>query len=456
MKGKKNVQHINNGLDNNSQILSDSEKIELLSEDVQEIMGKPPHWIVKWGITVIFSIVVLVFMGSFMFKYPDVINASVLILSENPPVVIYAHSTGKIDQLLVQNEQIVSPGDYLAIIENTANYKHVTELSLELKLLEAQLISQNFSEFSAIPNHFVLGSIQASFSHFQRNYYEFSNYMEANIIENKISSIKRQIRDYEIYMEKLGNQITNHDLIVDLSYRQFHRDSTLFVTGVIAASQLETSEKEYIRNKNDYQSLLANLANTRMTVNKLKFDIVDLKGQQLDQTGTMINMLKEAYENLLTNISKWEKQYVLVSPIHGKITFTDFWSENQFVTTNDRVFSVIPVVPQNIIGRMKYSTIGAGKVNTGMPVLIQLEHYPHMEYGVLHGTITSISLMPQPSQEGTFYTAQISLDNGLTTNYGTTLFFNQEMHGQAQIITKKISVFERLVGPLKYAFKRAL
>jgi hypothetical protein len=33
------------------------ENIELRSEEVQEILGRPPQWIIRWGITIIFIIV---------------------------------------------------------------------------------------------------------------------------------------------------------------------------------------------------------------------------------------------------------------------------------------------------------------------------------------------------------------------------------------------------------------
>jgi HlyD family secretion protein len=230
----------------------------------------------------------------------------------------------------------------------------------------------------------------------------------------------------------------------------------LYSEGVIALSQLEKTEQAYIQTKSSYQNLLASLSSTQMTVNQLKFDIIDLQGQRLDKTGTMVNIMKEAYENLQANISDWEKQYVLASPIAGKVTFTNIWSKNQFVTTNDQVFSVIPVKPQEIIGRMRFSTTGSGKVETGQQVLIQLENFPFNEFGMLEGTITSISLIPQTTQDGTFYTSQLSLNHGLTTNYGTPLVFNQEMHGQAQIITNRISVFERFISPLKYVFKKSI
>ena len=32
---------------------------ELRSEEVQEILGRPPRWILRWGITLLFSVILL-------------------------------------------------------------------------------------------------------------------------------------------------------------------------------------------------------------------------------------------------------------------------------------------------------------------------------------------------------------------------------------------------------------
>ncbi|MBC8620117.1 hypothetical protein H8788_20470, partial [Parabacteroides faecis] len=45
-------------------------KIELRSEEVQEVMGQIPAWIVRWGITLLFVVVLALLVGSYFFIYP--------------------------------------------------------------------------------------------------------------------------------------------------------------------------------------------------------------------------------------------------------------------------------------------------------------------------------------------------------------------------------------------------
>ena len=53
--------------------MEEFEKIQLRSDDVQEILGTPPSWIVRWGSTFIFLGVILLGVVSYIVKYPDII-----------------------------------------------------------------------------------------------------------------------------------------------------------------------------------------------------------------------------------------------------------------------------------------------------------------------------------------------------------------------------------------------
>ena len=47
------------------------DNIELRSESVQDILTKPPHWIIRWGNTVVFIILAMILLMSYFIKYPE-------------------------------------------------------------------------------------------------------------------------------------------------------------------------------------------------------------------------------------------------------------------------------------------------------------------------------------------------------------------------------------------------
>lgn len=95
-------------------------KVELRSEEVQELMGKIPIWILRWGITVLLGIVVVLLLGSYIFKYPDIVEAEITVSTQNPPSYVLAKATGRLLDLYVNNGAEVRQGQLLALIDNTA------------------------------------------------------------------------------------------------------------------------------------------------------------------------------------------------------------------------------------------------------------------------------------------------------------------------------------------------
>ena len=95
--------------------------IELRSEEVQEVMGQVPAWIVRWGIRLLFLVVVTLLVGSCFFKYPDVITADMTLTGQHPATAVVTRAAGKIQELLVRDNRPVRQGDWLAVIENHAD-----------------------------------------------------------------------------------------------------------------------------------------------------------------------------------------------------------------------------------------------------------------------------------------------------------------------------------------------
>jgi multidrug efflux pump subunit AcrA (membrane-fusion protein) len=91
------------------------EKIDLRSEEVQEILTKVPHWLIRWG-NVLFLGLILMLLGiSWFVKYPDVILSEAVITTQIPPQKEFAKISGTIDAILVKDDEPVNPNQVLAI-----------------------------------------------------------------------------------------------------------------------------------------------------------------------------------------------------------------------------------------------------------------------------------------------------------------------------------------------------
>ena len=62
--------------------------------------GHIPHWIVRWGIFLLFITIAIILLGSWVFKYPYIITAKIYVTTENPPYHAVAKTDGRIATLL--------------------------------------------------------------------------------------------------------------------------------------------------------------------------------------------------------------------------------------------------------------------------------------------------------------------------------------------------------------------
>jgi multidrug resistance efflux pump len=435
----------------NEQNIKKEEKansIEIRSDEVQEIMGTPPKWIIRWGIVIISLVLIVLLAGSYFYKYPDLIIARVTIVSENPPVSIVARSDGKLDKIFVTDKQKVEENTILGIIENSVNYEDARELIEFLDTIQYYFNQPELFNILLLNKEYSLGQNQSFYSSLVSQLRDYQTSVNYNIYEQRIRSLEKQVADYANYHDNLRQQISvlNQDYI--LASSQFHRDSALYARKVMSDVDFEKSEAAMLKQKYAYQNAMTNLASTQITMNQLKQQIQEQKVLQAETENKLIAALKEKYDNLVNQLKTWEKEFVLKTPIAGQVTFTNFWSVNQFVSAGNVVFNVVPENEREIIGKATVPLAGAGKVEVGQRVNIKLDNYPYMEYGLLEGKITNISMVPVTTEKGAYYTTEIKLINKLITNYKKELPFNQEMQGTAEIITKDRRLIERLVEPL--------
>lgn len=55
--------------------------IEVQSEEVQEIMGDVPPWILRWGIIAITTVTIAFVIGCWLFKSPEIVKGDIMISS---------------------------------------------------------------------------------------------------------------------------------------------------------------------------------------------------------------------------------------------------------------------------------------------------------------------------------------------------------------------------------------
>lgn len=425
--------------------------IELRSEEVQEIFSRVPAWIVRWGITVVFLVVGLLLVGSMFFRYPDIISSEVLITTEHPAVWVVARNSGKLQHLFVKDKQEVKEHELLGVIDNPASFEDVQQLKEELKALKPFFEEYHLPFLQLREKDYHLGEVQNSYSALYTTCRDYAHFMTQDYHRKKAEATKGEIKLYATYRKNTQRQVELEKANLDLIQKQFDRDAQLHLSKVISSVDLENAEKLLLAAQQSYEQSQISLSNVEITVEKLQQALVELDLDYNDKLMALRNLLKSNYELLTAQIATWEQQYLLVAPTNGTMTFGAVWSQNQQIVAGDKVMGIVAGDQGKIIGKVQLPTAGAGKVKVGQAVNIRLDGYPYMEYGMLPARIASISLVPNEK----LYTVELDLQ-GLKTLYDKEIEFTGELSGIAEISTDEMSLFVRLLSPLRYFFKHRL
>ncbi|MDL2257342.1 HlyD family secretion protein [Bacteroidales bacterium OttesenSCG-928-I14] len=422
--------------------------IELRSEEMQDILTRPPHILVRAGISVICFVILLLLIGSYFFKYPDIVPGEIVITTENPPTWIVAKTSGKIKEWNFTDKSEVRQGQRLAVIENPA----ATEDIYRLKTYLSQCVISDTVTF--IPNeilsgNYELGTLQNSHSALVRTIINYNNFVSYNSTYKEKQAILTQIAGHNRYSEALDKQLELKNKELEIAQRAYEREKELYNKGVISRSQMDIAENTLLAMRQSIQQLETNRISSQIEAGQLNASLSKLDAQYLREENSIMTELRSTYSELIYAIESWEQAYVLSAPKDGIITFDTYWAQDQFVNTGSKVFAVVSQQPGKMIGRIKSPASMSGKIKESHRVNIKVHDYPYMEFGTLNGTVKNISLIPNES----FYHIDVEFPNELKTNTGKILNFTGEMTGSAEIITDERSLLIRILSPLEYLIK---
>lgn len=421
-------------------------KIELRSEEVQEVMEQVPSWILRWGITVIALILVAIIVGSFFFRYPETLNAPITVTSSTPPVEIYAKVSGKMERIMQNNRQSVKKNDVIAVIESSAEYGDVVDLQRHFTNWKQGKLRMSELYDYLQKKEWVLGDIQPTYVMFHNALHDYITLHNDNYYYSKLQmkftqgQIRRQIQNNRVQSEYL------HARQISVAHNIYTRDSILYAKKVKTGEEYDQSHLNYLQSRQSSISDRDACSQEKMQELQDNENILDLSHQVKTNQDKILMSLRNAADQLATSIINWKKQYVILSPVDGFINTMGNWSRNMSVSNGDLLLIVLPASVSLPIGRAKLPAAGAGKVQIGQSVIVRLNNYPYNEFGRVKGSIHSISAIPD--KDGNYY-VEINFPTGLKTNYGRQLPMSKQMLGEAQIIVKNKRLIENFIEPLE-------
>lgn len=369
---------------------------EIHSDDVQEILGAPPAWPVRWGSALMLLIVVGMALIASLVSYPDLARAPVLISADIPPGPVISPGEGYIAQLFIANGQRVKTDQLLAALQSAVKL----EDALLLDSLLAGWLRLPASALRALspPPDLQLGELQAEYAAalsaidayaFEKNTRKSQTKANVGTFNEQITRLEAAIKDDKVAAERLDAEITRSATFLE-------KQEIAFQQGLISADMLNTERRRHLQLKRDLEALNEGLVRKQNEIAALRRNAADLNLNEKERGSGSEAALLAALSRLRAALDAWKKTHLLTAPIAGKAVFNaSFSGARQYVRLGEQIMTIVPDSVKTLVGRASLPAAGSGKVKPGQKVLIKLDSYPYQEFGVLEGRVSIAPACPK-------------------------------------------------------------
>lgn len=422
--------------------------IKFREEYYNEIHDMKPKWWMRWGILSAFIILFILLMLGYFIKYPDIITSEFRLTTNTPSIRLPLGKRVQIHQILIKDKTTVVPDTHLLIIKNNSNYKDVLLLKEAINKFsfEKDSIIKFFNTFLSTDLQLgdYIGDDWLTFSSELLEYYKIE---QLNSYQSRVDFLKNELsRQYQLKSQynKLINTDLKQKILLD---KKIETDSILYSKGVISKMEFNNNKSEYFGNSKLLQQ-------NSLSIKRINLDIIRLensikgygKNEEEDLIQQKLRIRKTLYK-LKSSIYSWERNFALVSPINGEVSFIQDLKEDAFFEGD-----VIVITPEvkNFYATLKIPFRGAGKIELGQKVNLKLNDYPYREYGILKGILKEFS--PVAGENNYLGKVEINLEG--VSSYGKKISPKENMSGIGEIVTNERSILSRLFEKINYVFRK--
>ena len=434
--------------------------IEFRSEQVQEIVSAIPNWLVRWGISLFFIILLLILFVSWLVHYPDLVSVPFRLTSDNVPKSVVVRSETRIIKVFVKENDLVEKDKILAFLESNANHNEVLKVADEIQTV-TNLIENNTLERLPqikLTNYNNLGELQTSFQTFYKTYTEFQAFLQNGFYVSQKTFLQNDLNALIKLQTNLQEQTIIQKQELQLAEKEFIIQQKLYEGKVIPISDYQKEESKFLAKQMPLKQLESSIINNSSSQNTKQKEILELDKRISEQKQGFLQSLYA----LQSAIIDWKRKFLLVAPAQGKVFLPNFLQEKQLLRANQEVFFIGEennnqqnnqkdttknnLNNSNYFGEVQLSQRSLGKIQVGQKVLIKFNSYPFQEFGLVRGKVVFITETPI---KDSLFLAKISLPEGLMTNSKKIIPFKNNLSATAEIITQDKSLLARFFEKFK-------
>lgn len=423
--------------------MKNENNIEVLNEEIQEILGTPPGWILRFGTLIFFIVIVVLIWLSYWIQYPDVVVSEIIVSFNDPPSKLISPKSGYLNKLHAVNNQKVKKGQLLISYNSEANYQDV--LSLYEKLLQVKQTNQSSILSLSFGENYSIGELQKYLFQFLDKQNQYSLRVKGiSEVTNK-SDKQKQISSLENGIEYSTNLRDNLAVQIENTQIQLKNEEAMVKMDKLSQSELNKTRDKLTVLSSNLNATEAEIKDKQFKISNLKSDLVNLSVSSEKGREVALSEMNAAFVQFKSNVSQWISSHLIISPTDGTVQVTNkFLKSGQYVNKDEPLLIIIPPQSNKMKGIMNVPFNESGNIKRNQLVLVRLNSYPSSKFGIIQGKVASSSSIALEEDGKLVSPVTVYFENGLVTTTGYKVSTKKELSGMARIITQNKRFIQRL------------
>ncbi len=353
---------------------------------------------------------------------------------------------GIVEEVFVEEGEIVEAGQALARLADTAPLADLEQmrsrkiaLILQAERLRAfaedrsanfDLENKDFSGLREDQKQILQSQLQGSEG-------------EQAVIAEQIEKRKTELQ---------GLQREHKSIAANLSLLKEERDmrESLFAKQLISKLELIKIKREFTSTEASKERILSNIETMQAEIETLHKRLVESSSRRketaMKELGSVTSMLVEV-EQMLEKLQDRVERLTIRSPVAGIVQQVPVRSQLGVLPPGGLVAEIVPL-DKELLLEAKISTLDIGFVREGQDVQVKVHTYNFSRYGIVEGTLESISASTFMDEDGApYYKGMVRLVNTYVGNNASHSVM-PGMTAQADIITGSKTILQYLLKPV--------
>ena len=471
------------------------------SRSLQSLLDQPPaalpQYLMAWGI-----VFCLVFgCWAWFGKFEEIGRAKGKLVPEGGAYKVHPVELGKVTKLVVKEGEAVTAGQVLVELDPELSKKEVERLEQMLSSYQAQLVQQQtllerlhseaqsraaIASAEVLAQRLALAQAQKKTTTIRQLLLQLR--LEASAYQDRQTRLKPVSTIAQHRIAQLQAEITANK-------ERLQRLKPLEQEGAISQEFIFQAEQAVRQSQQQLTQIqLQNLTNTDEQIFQIEQSLREINTRITQSQGDLSTAVKEAEQleaglaqkqaeeirtkletqrqikqlemeitqlkakiaetqNLLVSARTQLEQRFLRAPVGGTILSLNLSNIGEVVKAGQTLAEIAPQ-GSTLVLSARLPNKEAGFVEEGMAVKVKLDAYPFQDYGIISGTVTSISSDTKSDKElGEIYRVKVNLDRDHITQEGETIKFKAGQTATAEIVIRRRRIVEILLDPFRKLHK---